>query len=79
MSAAAPVRHAIPDPRGGQPLELTNNEAFALVEVSKAVRGLGEAALFRLAGNAHPEERAELLSAFAQLHAFLTANGWSIP
>lgn len=61
---------------GGQPLLMSNDEVYGLMEMIKVIRGLDGVALTLLAGKANPDEVAAQLPAMAQLQAYFEANGW---
>lgn len=60
------------------PLQLTAHEAYALVGMLQAIRGLDPMTQTRLAGNATAEERMALPSACQRLEQSLHANGWAL-
>ncbi|SFE09574.1 hypothetical protein [Paracidovorax konjaci] len=89
MSTAAcrPIRHALPA-ANGQPLRLTNGEAFALralclaaedPEISERLDCIAAAVAREWAGHATASEMAELAGVWPRLLEFIESSGWRLP
>lgn len=87
-TAAQSIRHDLPDRHGGEPLRLTNGEAFALralciaagdPAIARRLECIAADVLREWPGHVCAEEMQELPGVWPRLLAFLESSGWRLP